>query len=180
MSHNSKFDVAMSRVLSVVALCLAVTVMLSSCDSGGSDGDDNNKNNSPGSFSATITGHVSASLAGVAVSTGSAGTGGWGIVFGPGKLETMTLVAAAEDRPSSGTHPIVAFNETSSTTPEIEFFGSVVLENGTASYSTKSGTLTITSSSSTRVEGSFNFTAERFVGQEITVTGTFSATNTGG
>lgn len=61
-----------------------------------------------------------------------------------------------------------------------DFIASIVAEPGVSSYTSTGGTLTLDSSTSTRVAGSFEFEAVRgTVGnpQVVDVEGTFNATN---
>ena len=146
----------------------------------GGCGDSATDVNLPGSFSATVTGTVSATLSGVAVSTGSSATGGWGIVLPPGGAQSITLATPGNDRPPPGTYPIVVFAQGGPTTGTV-FIASIVAEPGVTSYTSTEGTLTIASSTDTRVAGSFNFEARRGTVANpsvVNVTGTFDATNT--
>jgi hypothetical protein len=155
--------------------CVIVMLALAGCGDSATD-----ITNLPGSFSATVTGTVSATLSGVAVSTGSSATGGWGIVLPPGGAQSITLATPGNDRPPPGTYPIVVFAQGGPTT-ETVFIASIVAEPGVTSYTSTEGTLTIASSTDTRVSGSFNFEARRgTVGNPsvVNVTGTFDATNT--
>ena len=158
--------------------CLALLLSLPACDS--TDSDDNGSGNQPGTFSATVTGAVSASLSGVAVSTGSAITGGWGIVLAPGSAQSITILTPGRDRPPEGTFPIVVFIQGGGGTA-VQCIASIVAVPGVSSYTSTGGTLTIESSAATRVTGSFSFAAQRgTVGnpQNVEAEGTFNATNT--
>lgn len=168
----------MTRLLLTGAVALLVITSLAACDSGGSNDDDNgNGGVQPGTFSATVQGHASASLSGTAVTTGI--TGQWGIVLPPGGTQTITLVTTGTGRPPEGTYVIRRSSLEDGPVQAGEFFGSVVL-GGSVSYSARTGTLTLTMSTPSRVAGTFSFTATRLVGEDVTVEGSFDATNTGG
>jgi len=132
-----------------------------------------------GSFNANVTGTVTATLSGVAAASGGSTTGGWGIAFAPGATQTITLVAVGRDRPSPGTYPIVEFSQGGATADYV-FVASIVAEPGVGSYPSTGGTVTIESSSTSRVTGSFTFEAERGTvasPSTVQVVGTFNATN---
>jgi hypothetical protein len=160
--------------------CLALLLLLPACESSPTAGDDNGNGDQPGSFSATVTGHISATVSGVAAATGGASTGGWGIALAPAGPQSITIVTPGRDRPAAGTYPIVEGVQAIGAEDTL-FFASFVAAVGTSSYTSTGGTLTIQSSSATRVVGSFNFEAQRgTVGnpQIVNVQGTFNATNT--
>ena len=156
---------------------LAILVSLPACGSDPAANDD--MDNQPGTFSATVTGHVSATVSGLAAATGGAGFGGWGIALAPGGPQSITMVTPGNNRPPAGTYPIIVSVQAVGATSTV-FFASFVADSGSSSYSSTEGTLTIQSSSATRVVGSFSFEARRgTVGnpQIVNVQGTFNATN---
>jgi hypothetical protein len=160
--------------------CSALLLLLPACESSPTAEDDNGNDAQPGTFSATVTGHVSATVSGVAAATGGASTGGWGIVLAPGGPQSITIVTPGRDRPPAGTYPIVVSVQAIGATSTV-FFASFVAAPASSSYTSTEGTLTIQSSSATRVVGSFSFEAMRgTVGNPeiVNVQGTFNATNT--
>jgi len=158
--------------------CLSLLFFLTACgsDTTAADGDDAQ----PGTFTATVTGHLSTALSGVAAATGGAVTGGWGVVMPPGGPMSITLVLPGKNRPPTGTYPIVEGVQALGSEDSL-FFASFSAAVGTPSFTSREGTLTIQSSSATRVAGSFSFEAMRgTVGNPeiVRVEGTFNATNT--
>jgi hypothetical protein len=169
----------MSRALLALAATVLLIAQLAGCDGGGStDDDDGSGGVQPGTFTATVDGDFTASLSGRAVSTGFGGT--WGIVLAPGESQTITLTTTGVGRVPPGTYAIRR-NELDNPVQAGEFYGSIVLEAGSSWY-VRTGTLTVTSSTSASVAGTFSFTADRFVGdgEEVSIEGAFSTTNTGG
>lgn len=168
----------MKRSLLPWLSCLSLLLLLPACGSNTTAADGNDAQ--PGTFTATVTGHVSATLSGVAAATGGASTGGWGVVLPPGGPMSITLVTPGKDRPPAGTYPIVEGVQAIGAEDTL-FFASFSAAVGTSSYTSTGGTLTIQSSSATRVVGSFTFEAMRgTVGNPeiVSVQGTFNATNT--
>ncbi len=164
----------------IACVILALTLALPACDSDSTPPG----GNQPGTFSATVTGTVAATLSGIAASGGAAASGGWGIALGPGDPQSITLLASGNDRPPAGTYPIVVFAQ-GGTAGGTAFVASIVAEPGVSSYTSTGGTVTLSSSSASRVAGSFAFAAQRGTvsnPQNVDVTGTFDATNapTGG
>jgi len=169
--HLSGGD-AMTRTPFTRTFCLALVLGAAAC--GGSSTDEGGPGNPTGTFSATVTGAASANLSGEAAASTVPGTGRWGITLGVGEPQWIVFLASGQ-RPLPGTYPVLApvlvFQMT-----EPAFSASVQ----TGGYSSMEGTLTLTSSSPTRVVGSFQFTAERgTVGnpEVVQVQGTFDAIN---
>jgi hypothetical protein len=157
--------------------CLVILASVSACGSDPAASDD--ITNQPGMFTATVTGHVTATVSGLAASTGGTSTGGWGIAMAPGGSQSITMVTPGNDRPPPGSYPIVQSIQAMGATGT-SFFASFVADLASSSYTSTEGTLTIQSSSATRVVGSFSFEARRgTVGnpQIVNVQGTFNATN---
>jgi len=167
----------MSRLLLTFASALLLTISLAACDSGSNNDDNGDGNVQPGTFSASVTGDVTASLSGAATSTVFGST--WGITLAPGTTQTITMVASGTGRPQEGEYVLRRATQEGGPVLAGEFFGSLVLQ-GSNSYSIREGTLTVTSSAPTRVEGTFTFKADRFVGEEVEVEGAFNTTNFGG
>lgn len=170
----------MPRSFFTILTALLLTIALAGCDGGGSNDDDDDGGVQPGTFTASVEGDVTTSLSGSAVSTAIGNT--WGIVLAPGQPQNMTFITSGVGRPPAGTF-VIRRNELNNPVQAGEFYGSIVLELGAASsWFVRNGTLTLTSSTTASVAGTFSFTADRFVGdgQEVTVEGTFNTTNTGG
>jgi len=165
----------MKRTPLLPLACLALLLFLGACGSDSSS----NPTDQPGSFTATVTGDFTADLSGLATSTGGSGTGGWGIVLGPGSQQSITILTPGNDRPAAGTYPIMRGVQ-AITAPGTPFAASLTVAAGTGSFSSSEGSLTITSSSSTRVVGTFYFEADRgTVGNPeiVNVEGSFSTQN---
>ena len=119
-----------------------------------------------GSFSATVTGGVTASFSGVAVQGGGdLGTGQLGWALALGDLSTSTgasnLIGFVLNgsRPGPGTYQLIDFATAPGFLPG-EWLAFLALGDGTTlSYIgfSVSGTVTITSSSAELVEGTYNF-----------------------
>ena len=162
-------------VLRATALVSALALVACSSD------DPTNPGGVNGSFSATITGGVTASFSGVAIQ-GEAdveqGQPGWVLLLGDASTGANSIfIVHYGSRPTNGTYQLIDLIQ--------EFlpgdWGAVIfLDDGTtipyAGFSL-SGTVTITSSSPDRVEGTYNFQVSDGGLPPVvaTVTGTFSA-----
>jgi len=170
-----------------LSLCLLLGLGLVACGSGDSTGPDNQ--NDQGDFTATVSGPVSGTFSGYAWQSGTvidpqSNEQGWVLFLGsqdnPG---SVVYVVRLGSRPGTGTYSLVDFTQSSGDLQSGEFAGlaTVSLSGGlTFSGSSTGGSLTITSSSEGRVQGSFNFQITGFnpsTQQEVTATvsGTFNA-----
>ena len=156
--------------------CILITLLLltAGCDS--NDDGNGGQNLRPGTFTATATGHITATLSGPAVFSGS-GTS-WGLVLGLGQAETMTVLAAKKERPEPGTYNVRRYTLEGGPLREDEFSASMVI--GGVSYSATEGSLTITDSTPNRMRGSFVFRVDHQVGEVLDVQGSFDAANPSG
>jgi hypothetical protein len=113
----------------------------------------------------------------LAVESHDAGDVSWGVSLSDVDTGFRILFAWEAETPGNGSHP-VAGTSTAST-----FEALITLDSLLDQYLATSGTITIRSSSDTRVEGSFTFSAlyngldAAFQGMTVTVTGDFTATN---
>ncbi len=131
------------------------------------------------SFSATVTGARSATMSGSALAVESQDASGtsWGVLLSD--IESGFGILVAWDSPTPSTGPVPVAEESSATVLQ----ALLTLDNVTDQYLATGGSFNITSSSNTRVEGSFTFDAvyrgldQSLVGTTVTVQGTFSATN---
>ena len=140
-----------------------------------------------GTFTATVTGDVTASFSGAAVQGEAAGPldwQGWLLVLGDSTSgNNAVFVSYLGARPPNGTYQLIDIAGTAVWDEDGEWIGALVLGGGTNfSYigATGSGTVTITSSSADLVEGTYDFqvTDGGFLGNPpmlATVTGSFSA-----
>ncbi|MEP0548731.1 MAG: hypothetical protein ABJF88_17480 [Rhodothermales bacterium] len=164
---------------------LLLVLPLAACDSDGDgdgDGDGNGNGTNIGSSSVTVSGGFSSSFDGSAVFGVAEDGSSFSIGIFEGALPTSgnlngELVAFGRngDRPSPGTY---SFDPS-----DMDFTAAYVSDFANTTSGTflgsSSGTLTITSSSSDRVAGSFTFTGQAISGGgpvgAVTVAGTFSA-----
>jgi len=120
------------------------------------------------SFTATLTGGSAGSYSGISSAVPSAG------LFSIGMATTDGKFAIAFTRnglgPAVGTYPL-------GTNPDAGFTARMNINSGQIFYSSTSGTLTITSASSTEIQGSFAFTGTvtSGTGAVSNVTGSFTA-----
>ena len=180
------------RKLTSFATIALLALALTACDSGGDNGDDNNQ--SPGSFSIVVAGDADLEIEGFAF---------FGEAEDPDTGEDVFIIYLSESanpssaqatgawigrnsgRPGTGTFTFVD-GELDGEIPEDQFV--LVMTVGAGSdesrtFVSNSGELTITSSSSNRIEGSFDVTGTGFQitggvpGEELSVTieGNFDA-----
>lgn len=170
----------MFRKLRITPLLLAA-LALAGC--GGSNGSGNPAgpgNTNLGQGSATITGSVNLSFTGVAALSVDASTSQYSIVLTPLRNGTPDLTTRVQfhgrgGRPAVGTYPVTdLLSGADANAPPNVISGTAVLSVGI--FAANGGTLTITVSTSSRVEGTARFTALRFgVEQPITVEASFVA-----
>lgn len=158
-------------------MSMAVLLVLPACDNDGSDDDNNGLQQ--GTYTATISGATNTDLSGIAASAGNAAAAGWGLALG--SAGAGIIFTSAGDRPGNGTYTIVPISQASSLGAN-QFTATAAVVGTSDQYGSTMGTLTIESSSSTRVEGRFSFTAESIftAGQTVTVSGNFNSTNVDG
>jgi hypothetical protein len=180
LPHNGNLLSSISR-RAVGALLVAV--LGAAC--GGGSGDDTTAPNPPGgsvgSFSATVSGAMTASLSGSAAfgSSTVSGSQGFAIALVPASGTNSIIFARVNAQaPGTGTYQIADFATQSSVS------GAMIaaLIAGSAQsgqiYISTSGTLTITSSSSDEIKGNFTVAASAVTvsgTQTVTLTGTFTA-----
>jgi hypothetical protein len=139
-----------------------------------------------GTFTATVTGDLSMTLTGEAVfgtQTDSTGTSfGVALIRGdPNSFNSDIIVIgrANEARPASGTYDIVATPCGTCTEDDFDAALAIVRPSDFGAYLSESGTLTITSSTADRLEGSATVTMSAFFqfqgAQTVTIELTFSA-----
>ena len=172
----------MLRSLATLLLCF-ILLPLAACDSD-SDGDGDGNGGTIGSANVTVSGAFSDSFSGnAAFGVGEDGNG-FSLALFEGRLTTggttsggLVGIGRTAGRPGEGTFQITASGSA------MDFAGAYASDFSNASGGTfvgsATGALTITSSSSERVAGSFTFTGQAAstsgpVG-EVTVQGTFSA-----
>jgi hypothetical protein len=168
----------MRRLLFNFLLGTVLVLSFSACDSGGNDGGDDGGENNVFTANITITGDVEDSFSGFAAfAEDGDGNGGFLIFIYQGEFSVVPngrIVAVGHDTasPSEGSFSI----------NDDEFYGTYASDLGSVSgtyISSDSGTLTISSSSSDRLSGSFSFTGELVQNTSVqgtaTVSGTFTA-----
>lgn len=166
----------MKRTLQLSILCSLLLVTMTGCDSGGGGEDD--IPSSAMTFQATVSGAISTSLSGTALSGGPENNSGWALVLGViptagknGDGGSITFGRAEGNRPGTGTYSVNGVEESGS-----DIYGIAIL--GSTAYTATSGSFVVTSSSSTNVKGTFNFTASNG-SESVTIEGGFNATNYG-
>lgn len=179
--------------LTSIATIAFLALALTACDSGG-DNDDDDNNQPPGSFAIVVTGDTDFELDGFAffgeAEDPETGEDVFVIYFSenanPSSTQgTWAFVGRNSARPGTGTFTFVN-GELDDEIPAEQFVLVMNVGSGGAGSSTfvsDSGELTITSSSSNRVEGSFDVTATGFqvtgggAGEELSVSieGSFDA-----
>lgn len=123
---------------------------------GGSDDQITNPGGALGStFNATVTGGSAGTYSGFSSAVQSAGLWSIGMATVDGKFALAFTRNGA--RPAVGTYQL-------GTNPLTGFTGALNVNSGQLVYSSTSGTLTITSSSSTEIKGTFQFTGTLSVG----------------
>jgi hypothetical protein len=151
---------------------LLAVLAMAGCD------DDGTSPGVGGTFQATVTGEISAELAGAAA-FGIYAREGFGVAMTPTDVTHLIgLGQHAEDRPPVGTYEITPAEDAA------EFFGVYLRETaqGLWAFTSVSGELEITRSTASRVEGTFQLTARGYrAGDtsyqgEVEISGSFSAT----
>ncbi|HEX7070943.1 MAG TPA: hypothetical protein VF190_09065 [Rhodothermales bacterium] len=168
----------------LILLCfVAGSALLAGCDSGGDDGNGDGNGNGNGNGNSTFE----VQITGEGIDESFEGTAVWGtgedpetgedafvlvMVAGTGTTSNAVYFYRASDRPGEGTYELVDIQgEVLDGFQAIAFLNNVI-------FGATGGTLTISSSSSSRVAGSFSFPAINPVNQaEVTVEGTFNATS---
>ncbi len=163
-------------------LAIPAALLLAAC--GGSDnpagpGDDPNPGQA-GTFTGTIAGGIARSVTGSAAFGTSASEGGFTLGLGDddnGFIFGRELAGI----PAAGTHQVWDLDEDDENVPENAISGVFGLNAGNASHLcyTTGGTITITTSTSTRLAGTLNVTATCYhattgAATNITLTGQFS------
>lgn len=167
------------RVIHIVPILTGVATSLVSC------GGDDTTGPGSGSFTATVSGDVSASLSGNAVFGVGLSIGsdtGWSIWLLEGSFfsdyDFIRIDRSSSTAPGVGTFTIIGG---SGVGPDdfVAAYENAVEEGNDISitgYTSVSGSLTITSATADRVEGSFSFTGSGpGPGRTVTVQGSFSA-----
>ena len=154
---------------------LAIVVASSFATACGSDGEITDPGGSLGSsFSATVTGGSAGSYSGgLSSAVQSGGLFSIGLSTADGKFALAFTRSGA--RPATGTYPL-------GTNPQTGFTAALNVNGGQAIYSSTSGTLTITASSSTEIKGTFQFTGalSAGTGAAANVSGSFTTACPGG
>jgi hypothetical protein len=129
-------------------------------------------------FSATVTGGSAGSYSGFSSAVQSAGLFGIGLTSADGKFALAFTRSGA--RPAAGSYSL-------GIDPRVAFSGTLTVGGGAGGaasvvYSSTSGTLTITESSSAGIKGTFSFTGAESSGRgtAANVSGTFDAVCTTG
>lgn len=175
-----------TRLVTCLTLILLPTIVLSGCDSDGNDDDES----TVGSFSAEITGDgIDEELDGLAwfgeYEDDEIGEEGFVIWMSASQAnmagQTVGLITVS-DRPGTGTYPIVNFVDEDFEDIPAGSFAAVAYGGSSAYYVSTGGSLTLTTSSSNRVAGTYSFTArggtivdDELVETDVTVQGTFNA-----
>jgi hypothetical protein len=153
------------RTVSVVlisAFCVA-------CSESPTDGSGGGDGNETGSFSASVAGAVTRTFQGPAVFTSEPGE--WaGLALGTPGVNLIIIGRHGHSRPATGTYPINDGGNNG-------WYASYHSDTHPAAFFTGEGQLQITSSTATRVQGSFTFTAFQWADPmvQVTLTGTFDA-----
>lgn len=163
------------KLFSIRAVCAAAVFAVVALTAGCGSGDDDVTGipTVGTTFSATLTGGSAGSYSGFANAVGAGGSFSIGMASTDGKFAlTFTRVGG---RPATGTYTL-------GTNPQTGFVAALTVNNGQLVYSSTSGTLTITSSSSSEIKGTFSFTGPSSVsgGAATSATGSFTSSCTTG
>ena len=155
--------------------------ILAGCDS---NNDEDDAEDLLGSFEIEITGDVSQSLDGNQASFGvvtdpQTGITGFGMTLGAtGTAANGLSFSRKSGRPGNGNHSIATFDlDTEIETLSDDTFVAIY-STGTDVFYSSGGTLSVTSSSDRRIEGTISMTARSILPTstaEVTITGTFVA-----
>lgn len=178
---------------SLLACFLAGALLITGCDSNDDDGDGGGGGGGGnlGTASVQITGEgideefdgVSFFFSGEDPETGEQGTVIWMSPSQSQQTSQAVWFYMSNDRPGEGTFTLVDLTDGDSETELESSFGATALFDNLSVLSS-GGTLRITTSSSTRVAGNFDFVGTAFSvanpeGVEVTVEGSFSAVTSG-
>lgn len=151
-------------------------------DGVGPNGDDT------GSFTASVSGDVTATLEGQAIfgeftQEGETGWAVWLVSDAAAADDYVAWFIRAGTRPEGGTYTLADVQNTSLQAGDIGAFMTGTNDQVTVSMSSTGGTFTVSSSSSDRVQGTFTVqatgfivTGSRSVEGTVTITGEFDAT----
>lgn len=133
--------------------------------------------NGVGLFSVAVSGAHTASGSGSAISVTTESQPGWGMIMNTttgDRVSAFAVSTPAGGLPEPGTYPMI--NAITQTNPEAGEFEAALLVGGT-SYVPTGGSITIISSSSSTVDGTFDFSAIAVLDQSqtITVRGSFNS-----
>jgi len=149
------------RLVSIAAITFA-----SAC---GSDSSVTGTTTTTGSFTVTLTGGSAGTYSGNAtVSVNVSGLTTIELGSSDGKF-ALNLASRSTVRPAVGTYPIV-----SASTAGTSWYLTATTNSAQNAYASMSGTLTITSSSSSEVRGNFTFTGTPILGGGATTAGSGS------
>lgn len=163
-----------------VLLALPAALLLAAC--GGSDGATGPDENpgQQGTFSGAIAGGLSKSVTGEAVFGTSASEGGFALVLG-NEDDGFVFGRELAGIPANGTYEVWDVDNDEEEIPASGITGVFGLTIGSASHLcyTTGGSITVTTSTSTRLAGSLNVTAACYeagaqVARNITLTGQFN------
>lgn len=175
----------MRKLHRVLVLPLALSIGVFACG-GDSTGPEEEEF---GSFSVTISGLVTDSFEGEAVfgeaTDPDTNEEVWVLWLTDESEEKLVYLVRLSDRPGNGTYPFSDLNQEEFSAGDLAgLMIAQVAETSTAIFSSTGGSLVVTGSSSTRMEGTFTIQAEGIVmaGSEategqITITGEFDAVN---
>lgn len=167
-----------SRLYFLALTCLLLT--FSACDSN----DPEEPEDIVGSFEIQVTGAITQTITGIQAGFGSAtdartGITGFGMTLTSGGAAAQGLTFSRKGaRPGNGSHNIINFGLDTEidTINDDDLIG--VFSAGTDVFYSTGGTLSITSSSATRLEGTLTMTARSILPQstaEVSITGSFTA-----
>ena len=164
-----------------ILLAVPAALLLAACGGSDSPSGPNENPGNAGTFSGTVSGGLSKSVTGQAVFGTSAAEGGFALVLG-NENDGFIFGRDLAGIPAAGAYPVWNFDDESGEDMPTNAIGGVFgLTVGGKDYvcSSTGGTLTISNSSSTRLQGTLNVTAACYtVGTEtpvaITVAGQFS------
>jgi hypothetical protein len=165
------------RIAATTTLILLLAI--AGCDSAGSDDGGGGEPSSVVTGTIEVPGQDSQEFQGTVYFAGGVESEmqGFGIYAEPNEgtdfSGSRAILFRFADRPGTDTYTVVPPSEAD----DDDFTGEVRIESEdfSGTFSAQSGTLTIETSTSERVEGSFMLTAEPFPGQTATVEGDFDA-----
>lgn len=174
-----------NRYLRGLAAVLALSLVAACSDDEDGDGA-TGPDTSEGTFTATVSGDVDASIQGEAAWGGATdpetGDQAWVVALGDESQNAVLVVHIGDDQPNEQSYSLADITGTQDFEAGTAALIVVTIDSSTLSVGSTGGSITVTSSSSDRVQGTFSITASGVLLEngmstevDVTISGEFDA-----